>query len=212
MAVAARLVYVMDPMCSWCWGFAPIMQALQAQAAAVGVELHVVVGGLRSEQERLDSAGRERVINYWQAVQEATGQTFNFTNPLPPDFVYDTEPACRAIVVARETQAPTAWPLAQLIQQAFYCQGRDVTRPAVLVELAKAVGLDPEVFARRFDGQLMRSATQAEIAWAQNLGVTGFPTLLAERNGLLSLLTNGYQPLNRLAPLLGRWLENLSHE
>ena len=23
-----RLLYVMDPMCSWCWGFAPVLQAL----------------------------------------------------------------------------------------------------------------------------------------------------------------------------------------
>jgi putative protein-disulfide isomerase len=39
------------------------------------------------------------------------------------------------------------------------------------------------------------------------LGIAGFPTLLAERNGQLALLTNGYQPLDVLAPLLGRWLE-----
>ena len=25
-----RLIYVMDPMCSWCWGFAPVAQALIA--------------------------------------------------------------------------------------------------------------------------------------------------------------------------------------
>ena len=24
----ARLLYVMDPMCSWCWGFAPVAEAL----------------------------------------------------------------------------------------------------------------------------------------------------------------------------------------
>ena len=32
--MSARLIYVMDPMCSWCWGFAPVAQALIAQAAA----------------------------------------------------------------------------------------------------------------------------------------------------------------------------------
>jgi putative protein-disulfide isomerase len=31
--------------------------------------------------------------------------------------------------------------------------------------------------------------------------------LLAERDGQLALLTNGYQALEELAPLLGRWLE-----
>jgi len=41
----------------------------------------------------------------------------------------------------------------------------------------------------------------------QDLGIAGFPTLLAERNGQLALLTNGYQPLTELSPLLARWLE-----
>ena len=27
---ATRLLYVMDPMCSWCWGFAPVVEALAA--------------------------------------------------------------------------------------------------------------------------------------------------------------------------------------
>jgi putative protein-disulfide isomerase len=31
--------------------------------------------------------------------------------------------------------------------------------------------------------------------------------LLAERNGQLALLTNGYQPLEELALMLSRWLE-----
>ena len=44
----ARLLYVMDPMCSWCWGFAPVAQALIEQADAAGVPLALVMGGLRT--------------------------------------------------------------------------------------------------------------------------------------------------------------------
>ena len=36
-------------------------------------------------------------------------------------------------------------------------------------------------------------------------------TGLIERRGQLALLTNGYQPLQALAPLLGRWLEQAAH-
>jgi putative protein-disulfide isomerase len=31
-----RLLYVMDPMCSWCWGFAPVAKALVEQARRHG--------------------------------------------------------------------------------------------------------------------------------------------------------------------------------
>ena len=34
--MASRLLYVMDPMCSWCWGFAPVVAALAEQADGAG--------------------------------------------------------------------------------------------------------------------------------------------------------------------------------
>jgi putative protein-disulfide isomerase len=98
-----------------------------------------------------------------------------------------------------------------LIQQAFYTQGVDVTRASVLVDLAERAGIPRIVFAEAFDSAEQRAATLADFSWVQDLGISGFPTLLAERNGQLALLTNGYQPLEVLAPLLGRWLERAAH-
>jgi len=207
----ARLIYVMDPMCSWCWGFAPVLAALAEQAQAAGVPMDLVVGGLRQEQAALEPAGRVRILAHWQAVNASTGQLFNFNDGLPEGLVYHTEPACRALVTARQLDATKVWPLLELIQQAFYCEGRDVTRAGVLRELAEAAGLPRGEFAEAFDSPQAQAATQADFNWVQGLGIAGFPTLLAERNGQLALLTNGYQPLEQLQPLLARWLERASH-
>lgn len=204
----ARLVYIMDPMCSWCWGFAPVVEALAGRAREAGVALHLVPGGLRRECQVMDDRGRARIHNHWQAVHEATGQPFDLQGGLPDNLVYDTEPACRALVTARGMAADDASQrLADLIQRAFYVERRDVTRPKVLVELAVEVGLDRKGFAERFDSVDQRQATEAGFAWAENLGIAGFPTLLAERDGQYALLTNGYQALDSLSPLLDRWLE-----
>ncbi|MCR3809900.1 DsbA family protein, partial [Pseudomonas aeruginosa] len=137
---------------------------------------------------------------------------FRFDDALPDGFVYDTEPACRALVAARSLDEESAWPLVRAIQRAFYAEGRDVTQAAVLAGLAEAVGLPRIEFAAAFDSGEARDATAADFAWVQDLGIAGFPTLLAERNGQLALLTNGYQPLAELSPLLGRWLERGRHE
>ncbi|MFH7428999.1 DsbA family protein, partial [Pseudomonas syringae pv. tagetis] len=40
--MSARLIYVMDPMCSWCWAFAPVADALVQQARAACLPLHLV--------------------------------------------------------------------------------------------------------------------------------------------------------------------------
>jgi len=205
--MTARLLYVMDPMCSWCWGFAPVAAALIAQAAEAGVSTRLVPGGLRTGGSALDGSTRKYILEHWQAVAEATGQPFRFDGAMPDGFVYDTEPACRALVTARELDAERVWPLLGLIQRAFYEQGVDVTRAPQLVELAEQAGFDRERFAQQFTSQDIRAATSADFSWVQDLGIAGFPTLLAERNGQLALLTNGYQPLDSLQPLLGRWLQ-----
>ena len=206
--MTARLLYVMDPMCSWCWGFLPIAEALVEQAQAAGVELHLVVGGLRTGSgSALEPATRRYILEHWQAVTEATGQPFAFEGALPDGFVYDTEPACRALVAARSLAPDCAWKLVKLIQQAFYVQGRDVTQASVLVELAETAGVPRIEFAAAFDSAEQHTATAADFTWVQDLGIAGFPTLLAERNGQLALLTNGYQPLGPLSDLLARWLE-----
>lgn len=205
--MTSRLLYVMDPMCSWCWGFAPVVEALAGQAAVAGVPLQIVVGGLRRDQVAVDAAARVRYLGYWQAVNASTGQLFDFERGLPEGLVYDTEPACRALVTARQLDSSSAWPLAERIQRAFYTEGADVTQASVLVQLAEEAGIARIEFAEAFDSLAMREATAADFTWVQDLGIAGFPTLLAEQNGQLALLTNGYQPLEALAPLLGRWLE-----
>ncbi|KJU81153.1 DSBA oxidoreductase [Ectopseudomonas oleovorans] len=209
--MASRLLYVMDPMCSWCWGFAPVVEALAEQAAAAGVPLQIVVGGLRRDQVAIDAAARVRYLGYWQAVNASTGQLFDFERGLPEGLVYDTEPACRALVTARQLDAASAWTLLKLVQQAFYTEGADVTQASVLVQLAEQAGIPRIEFAEAFDSQAMQEATAADFTWVQDLGIAGFPTLLAERDGQLALLTNGYQPLEVLAPLLGRWLERAAN-
>jgi putative protein-disulfide isomerase len=207
----ARLLYVMDPLCSWCWGFAPVLEALAEQAAAAGVGLELVVGGLRRDGVAVDAAGRVRYLGYWQAVNAATGQLFNFEKGIPEGFVYDTEPACRAVVTARSLAPELAWPMARQIQKAFYMEGVDVSRACVLVDLAEKVGIPRIEFAEAFDSAAQRAATQADFTWAKDLGIAGFPTLLAKHNGQLALLTNGYQPLEALQSLLGRWLDRANN-
>ncbi|NWL80484.1 disulfide bond formation protein DsbA [Pseudomonas taiwanensis] len=202
----------MDPMCSWCWGFAPVVTALAEQAAAAGVQLHLVAGGLRTGQgAALDAHTKRYILEHWQAVNQATGQPFRFEGALPDGFIYDTEPACRALVVARSLAPELAWPLVKKIQHAFYAEGRDVTQAAVLVGLAEQIGIPRIEFAAAFDAAASHEATAADFTWVQDLGIAGFPTLLAERDGQLALLTNGYQPLEQLSPLLGRWLERGAH-
>ncbi len=204
---STQLVYILDPMCSWCWGFNPVMQQVLKQAHAAGVKVTLRVGGLRTGQQAiLDQKKRAYILQHWRAVAETTGQPFAFDRALPSSFLYDTEPACRALVVARQLDDSYLFDFLQRLQQAFYQSGQDITQPRVLRELAVQAGYDSQAFCAAFDAVETQATTQAEFAWVNNLAVRGFPTLLAQHQQQYALITNGYQPYAALEPLLTRWI------
>lgn len=200
-----RLLYVMDPMCSWCWGFAPVIDQIRAHYP--DLPIHLVAGGLRpGARAPLDDAARAALGEHWEAVAIASGQPFLTPDDLPDAFVYNTEPACRALVAGRELDPGRVWALVQSIQYAFYARAEDVSQTLALIDLAEQAGYPRKAFGETFDAELTRAAIAADFSWTRDLGIAGFPTLLAERNGLLALLANGYQSPGDVLPLLERWV------
>lgn len=204
---STQLIYILDPMCSWCWGFNPVMQKVLKQAQAAGVKVTLRVGGLRTgEQALLDESKRAYILQHWRTVSETTGQPFDFEKALPGGFLYNTEPACRALVVARQLDEARLFAFLDRLQQAFYQDALDITQPSTLRELAVQAGYDSEAFCDVFDAAETQAATQAEFAWVSNLAVRGFPTLLAQHQQQYALIINGYQSYTALEPLLNRWI------
>ncbi|TMH35218.1 MAG: DsbA family protein [Betaproteobacteria bacterium] len=192
-----NLIYIADPMCSWCYGFGKPMDALLAEPGdAAPLQLALVMGGLRPyTTETLAPSTADEIFGHWRHVHEASGQPFAsapHTALHESGFVYDTEPASRATVTVRMLSPRNVWRYFKAVQQAFYAEGRNVTRPELLADLAEQQGLPRAEFASAFDSDAMRDATRADFAQSQAWGVRGFPTLLAEHEGALHVVTRGY--------------------
>lgn len=202
-----QLIYILDPMCSWCWGFSPVVRQILQRAQIAKLPVTLRVGGLRSgEQAILDDNKRAAILGHWQRVAETTDQPFNFTDALPSGFLYDTEPACRALVVARQLDASLLFSFLERMQRAFYQNSQDITQANTLCELAAQAGYCPETFSTAWHATATQQATQHEFAWVRSVSVAGFPTLLAVHEQNYTVITNGYQPYASLEPLLNRWI------
>jgi putative protein-disulfide isomerase len=205
--VETRLVYFADPMCSWCYGFSPVIAAL-AERFEDRLPLDVVMGGLRAgNTEPMRTRDKEFIRNSWTRVGAATGQPFDMAFFDRAGFVYDTEPACRAVVTARRLIPRMALPFMARLQQAFYAENRDMTAADEIAGVAEEAGFDRVEFGSAFGSAQARNETFRDFLTAQSLGIHGFPTLIAgsEERGY-ALLTNGYRPFEDLAEPLERWL------
>jgi putative protein-disulfide isomerase len=198
-----NLIYVADPMCSWCYGFGKTMTALLADPRdAAPLQLALMMGGLRPYTTEPLATGRaDELLGHWAHVQQATGMPFT---PAPhtamhrPGFVYDTEPASRATVAVRTHWPQHVWHYFKRVQHAFYAEGRDVAQPEVLADIAEEQGLPRGNFATAFASEAAREATRQDFAQAQAWGIRGFPALVAEAAGQLHLVTQGYLPEDAL--------------
>lgn len=208
MAPPKILWYFADPMCSWCWGFAPVITALvEKYRGKLAVSL--VVGGLRAGSTAPMSAPlRDEILHHWHQVQRLTGQPFRFEGVLPEGFVYDTEPACRAAVTIPELNPTVTFAYFQALQSAFYAAQRDITQEATLVALAGEQGVDALAFREAWRSEAIKAKTRRHFQMTRAAGVTGFPTAVLQDGRGYRLLTQGYRPLEALEPAIDQWLSD----
>lgn len=204
-----KLIFAGDPMCSWCYGFVPELKALAERHP--DLPLTILVGGVRAgATDLLDDAGKQFRLGHWAMVEEKSGLPFNREAFLARhDFVYDTEPVCRAVVTAGRI-APQANQLLvfEALQRAFYVSGRDTTDGAVLsVVAASALRQQGEAvsvgqFNDLWNDPATIAATAAEFAQVRALGVTSFPQLLLEVDGRVIKISQGYAKVDQLGAAL----------
>ncbi|MEQ9362962.1 MAG: DsbA family protein [Leptospirales bacterium] len=211
-----ELMYFSDPMCSWCYGFGPVIEQLQA-GYAERMPLQMILGGLRPDEERpMPAKMAAEIAHHWEAVHEASGQNFAFDFfEKNPEFIYNTAPACRAVVAAGRGETPRPMQFQHALQNLFYGQGQDPTRIETFEAAAVAVGLDASEFRRLYDDPETEVITRQNFDLARAFGINGYPTVvLREFEGDQEkhiLVSRGFLPFpdlkDRMRMILNREVE-----
>lgn len=207
-----HLIYFSDPMCSWCYGFSPVIDQIR-RAYGHALPIRVVMGGLRPGTDTpMTAEAKATVAGHWTHVHEASGVPFDPAVLEREGFVYDTDPAARAVVVARREGEDLAARYLAAAQRAFYAENRDVTSGAVLADLAAEFGLDRSRFLEDWASDDAKQETWRDYALSQNAGVTGFPTLVGGPNaeGVYGVVTRGYASGEQVLGVLRNWIASIA--
>lgn len=201
-----ELLYFADPMCSWCWGFSPVMKGLKTRFDNE-ILCSTVMGGLYpGESPGLTPAFRNMLQEHWREVEAKTGQVFDYENAAPLGSVYNTEPPSRALVLLRNLAPEYEFDYLWALQGAFYQQARDLSDPQVLVEIVSQFGIDGPLFLARFESPDLIKATQMDFQLARDIQAHAFPTIVLRAEHNYTFVTIGYQHYEVLELMIATWL------
>lgn len=186
-AVHPTLLYIHDPMCSWCWGFRPAWDELVAQLPR-SVHVSRIVGGLAPDSDEPMPAEMQAYLGQtWHAIQSRIpGTRFNFdfwTECKPRRSTY---PACRGVIAARQQGRQWDEMMTDAIQRAYYLEARNPSDNSTLIAVAGETGLDAEQFEADLLSDQTEETLRDEIDFCRKLGIQGFPslTLFTENNAI----------------------------
>ncbi len=202
-----HFIYFADPMCSWCYGFSPVIEQL-ANRFEGRLPVRIIMGGLRpGHRQPMRDKDRDYIRGAWKSVSEASGQPFDSAFFDRETFIYDTEPACRAVVTMRRLAPDQALAFNARISRAFYAANRDITDEEVLANIAAEAGMERQAFLEQLRSPASRDETSEDFQFAKRSGVEGFPLLAAgcPETGY-ALISHGFRPIDGLPEAIEDWL------
>lgn len=187
---ALNLHYIYDPLCGWCYGSSPLLQAA-AESDSWNIQLHA--GGMMAGANRqpVTAALRQFVLKQDMRIAELTGQPFgeDYREGIlrQEGVMFDSEPPTTAILAA----GPKGMAMLERIQRAHHVEGRSISEEAVLMELAAELGFDAVAFRdafERFVGKPTMDHIAESCALLDRIQRPGFPTFAFERGGQFKLI------------------------
>ncbi len=198
-----ELIFVLDPMCSWCWGFVPIMERLR-KTQFDNYDFTLVMGGLRTKGDmKWDDSSKRYLKGHWEQVAKKTGQPFSPVLFEKKDFEYDTYPACKAVVIVRELWGnKKSFEYLHFLQKAFYVEGLDITKLDLLSKVLEETGGDVNAFQDFYHTERAEILMQHDFAKARSMGANAFPSIvIIDKEGHM-VCQKGYRSLLEIKKIL----------
>ncbi len=184
---------VHDPMCSWCYAFAPNWRRIEA-ALPGSISVQYVLGGLAPDSDRpMPLHVQVHVQENWRRIQSIVpGTEFNFdfwTRCRPRRSTY---PACRAVLAAKHFGPHYEAEMIKRIQTAYYREARNPSDVETLCELAGEIGINVQAFQERMGGEACQAMLESDVQKTHALGITGFPSLVLATDDRIAVIPHDY--------------------
>ncbi len=201
------LIYIGDPMCSWCYGIANELEALYEELGEE-VNYDLVLGGLRPYNTETMADLGDFLLHHWEDVEKASGQSFKYDILKQSDFIYDTEPPSRAVTIVRKSAPAKALPFFKAIQKAFYQENLNTHDVNVYLSILKKLEISIDDFEEQFNSADAKANVKKDFQRAGSLGVRSFPTIILNAGGMTTPIAVGYATSEDMLERINKVLKN----
>jgi len=191
-----RIIYVYDALCGWCYGFSPVINRLYDNYKSI-LDIEVISGGMvlgKSSGPIGEVAGY--ISEAYKKVEEKTGVKFGsaFLNHTLKEGIatFDSFPPAKALKIFKELKQEKALEFASDIQTAIYFEGDDPTDMCTYAGMAAKYGVSKNDFEILWSSVDYDVRTREEFIFAQQLNVTGYPTVFVEVENTYHVIARGY--------------------
>ncbi|HAS38855.1 MAG TPA: hypothetical protein DCS93_00180 [Microscillaceae bacterium] len=202
-----QVMYIFDPLCGWCYGFSPVIKKLKDEFQEV-FDFKVYTGGMvlgdriGTIAEKFKFLQDGAVENVEKTTGVQFGEAFK-TNMLEKgDYIVNSEPPSIAFTSLRALAPNQDIELAHDIQNALYRDGKSFNEIDTYLELADQYNIAREDFQQVYENPEARQRTYAEFQMIQQLGINGYPTVVAIIGEQGYMLSRGFQPYEQLSATL----------
>lgn len=192
---ADGIIYGFDPLCGWCFGFIPALEALARARPDIPITLRL--GGLvTGERVRPYAEMRSYIETASARMAAVTGQALApafFERILARDDVISSSiPPSEAIRQVRTARPDQAIAYAHAVQRAHFNEGQDLNDPNTYRIIGAKLALDLPIDLPGPQDQIPLLVNEFEAT--RSLGITAFPTVLVNKGGQLQSLPSIYDP------------------
>lgn len=197
-----KLIYVMDPLCGWCYGNTVNTNKLYEKYKDV-LEFEILPAGMWTgdNARKQSKAMAEYIKKHDLQVQQSTGTPFGetyFKLIADENIILDSEVPSRAIVTVKNI-----WPMYALefsieVQRARYWFGKDLNVEETYLSICEELKLDKQQFLESFHSEPIKKGTLEAFELARQYAGS-YPTLLLEKNGEHHVLEQGYASFENIA-------------
>ena len=191
----SKLIYVMDPLCGWCYGNSTNTQKLYEKYKDQ-IDFKILPAGMwiGTNARKQSKQMAQFIKKHDPQVQQTTGTEFGkayFEFIENENIILDSEVPSRAIVSVKKLWKSQSIPFVIEVQKARYWYGKDLNSDETYLSICDTLGLDKVDFLKTFHSETIKKETQETFASAQQYA-NSYPTLLAEKEHKIYILEQGY--------------------